>query len=377
MKPMTVMRRPWTRVSVALAASSLLAGPALLGAAESGDEHAGHDMHAGHQMDTGRDEMGRRLFGQSHQMTPEMYKELREKVQIYQGYTDAQIDLSMQQMGPEYQWYISGAGVQGEQGVLVLSHGFREQGDIAFKKQIEPFANIFPTSMAIGMAMMMSDHVQLALDDLEAAGAKTVVVIPILATRYNELMRQWEYIFGLRDEAEFVTVPQVKTKLKVVMASPPEDDPLIGEILIDWANELSSDPSKETVIVAAHGATSDADNAKELKILDNLARMVQEDGGFAEVVGITLQDDAPAEVRDANVAKLRKVAETAKAQGREVLVVTNLIGTRTIQPKLRKDLKGLDYKFNAKGITQHDNFEEWMGETIREALDNTGRAAAR
>ncbi len=377
MKPLTVLRRPSPGVAVALAASSLLAGPALLGAAESGDEHAGHDMHAGHQMDTGRDEMGRRLFGQQHQMTPEMYTELREKIEMYQGYSDAQIDLSMQQMGPEYQWYISGAGVKGEQGVLVLSHGFREQGDIAFKKQIEPFAQIFPTAMAIGMAMMMSDHVQLALNDLEAAGAKTVVVVPVLATRYNELMRQWEYIFGLRDEASFVSVPQVKTDLKVIMVNPPEDDPLIGEILVDWANELSSDPAKETVIVAAHGATSKADNVKELKILDNLARIVQEDGGFAEVVGITLQDDAAAEVREANVAKLRQVVEKASAEGRQVLVVTNLIGTRTIQPKLRKDLKGLDYKFNAKGITQHDNFDEWMGETIREALEDTARAASR
>jgi len=223
----------------------------------------------------------------------------------------------------------------------------------------------------------MSNHVQLALDDLEAAGAKTVVVIPILATRYNELMRQWEYIFGLRDEAEFVSVPQVKTNLKVVMANPPEDDPLVGEILVDWANELSSNPSKETVIVAAHGATSEADNAKELRILNNLARMVQEDGGFAEVVGITLQDDALPAVREANVARLRKVVENANAQGREVLVVTNLIGTRTIQPKLRKDLKGLEYKFNAKGITQHDNFEEWMGDTIRHAFEDAARAVAR
>ena len=174
-----------------------------------------------------------------------------------------------------------------------------------------------------------------------------------------------------------MSVPQVKTDLKVIMVNPPEDDPLIGEILVDWANELSSDPAKETVIVAAHGATSKADNVKELKILDNLARIVQEDGGFAEVVGITLQDDAAAEVREANVAKLRQVVEKASAEGRQVLVVTNLIGTRTIQPKLRKDLKGLDYKFNAKGITQHDNFDEWMGETIREALEDTARAASR
>ena len=51
--------------------------------------------------------------------------------------------------------------------------------------------------------------------------------------------------------------------------------------------------------------------------------------------------------------------------GQEVLIVTNLIGSRTIQAKLRKDLKGLDYNFNAKGIMQHENFIDWMGESVR------------
>ena len=60
-----------------------------------------------------------------------------------------------------------------------------------------------------------------------------------------------------------------------------------------------------------------------------------------------------------------------------MLVVTNLIGTRTIQAKLRKDLKGLDYNFNAKGIVAHPNFMKWMGETIRDELERNEMADAR
>ena len=63
------------------------------------------------------------------------------------------------------------------------------------------------------------------------------------------------------------------------------------------------------------------------------------------------------------------LVETANARGENVLVVTNLIGTRTIQAKLRKDLAGLDYKFNKKGLVAHSNFMKWMGEAIREQLE--------
>ena len=93
------------------------------------------------------------------------------------------------------------------------------------------------------------------------------------------------------------------------------------------------------------------------------------DSDFAEVIGVTLQDDAPKEIRDANVENLRSIVEEAVSNDKTVLVVTNLIGSRTIQSKLRSDLKGLDYQFNAKGIVMHDNFTKWMGESVRGQLE--------
>ena len=63
--------------------------------------------------------------------------------------------------------------------------------------------------------------------------------------------------------------------------------------------------------------------------------------------------------------KWRGLVQAANDDGKQVLVVTNLIGARTIQSKLRKDLQGLEYKFNAKGLVQHDGFVEWIGETVQ------------
>jgi sirohydrochlorin ferrochelatase len=325
--------------------------------------------HAGHSMDTTRDAEGRSLYGMKHKMDPAMTKELREKVALYKNYSDAEITLSMDMMGPEYAWYISPPDVKGEQGILILMHGFREQGDKIFRQQVQPMGDIFPTSMGVGMAMMMSDHIQVALDDLKAAGAKKIVVVPITSSGTNELYRQWLYIFGKQDTPEFASVPRVKSDAKLLFVKPPGDDPLVAEVLLDHATEISKDPGNEVVIIAGHGPSSAEDNAEELRVLEGLAKIVKQDGGFADVRGMTLQDDAPPEIRDANVKKLREVVEAATKKGQRVLVVTNLIGARTIQAKLRSDLKDLTYEFNAKGLVNHPNFMKWMSEAVREQFE--------
>ena len=167
----------------------------------------------------------------------------------------------------------------------------------------------------------------------------------------------------------------MKTDAKLHFVAPPGDDPLVAEILLDHALAISQDPKKEFVIIAGHGPSSAEDNAEELRVLSGLARIVKQDGGFADVRGMTLQDDAPPEIREANVAKMREVVEAAAKNGQRVLVVTNLIGARTIQAKLRSDLKGLAYEFNPKGLVNHPNFMKWMGEAIRGEFEKSAAAA--
>jgi hypothetical protein len=354
-------------VALLAAGAGCLGFPALAAEEMDHSQHRQQSEHAHH--DTGRDELGRRLYGMKHQMSPEMIRELRQNVPLYRNYTDAQINLSMEQMGHEYMWYISPPELKADQGVLILLHGFRERGDKVFRDEVQPIADVLPTALGVGMAMMMSDHIQLALDDLQAAGAKEIVVVPVVSTENNEMYRQWLWIFGKRDQVQFATVPRVKTDAKVYFVPPPGDDPLIAEILLDYATEISTDPKNEVVIITAHGPTDAKDHEKDLALLNGLAKIVKEDGGFADVYAASLQDDAPTEIREANVKKLRAMVETAQKNGKKVLIVTNLVGARTIQAKLRDDLKGLDFTFNAKGIVQHDNFVKWMGEAIRTALE--------
>jgi len=357
---------PLVGALVAGLVGALVAGSVVAAESEhAGMDHSGHDM-AGHS--TERDELGRRLFGMKHQMSPEILTELRANVRGWDQLSDEEIALSMTMMGSNYEWYISADDVEAGNGVLILYHGFRERGDMMFKQQMESYSDVFPMALAPGMSMMMSQHIQLGLDDLVAAGAERIVVVPIVSTQYNTMIRQWWYIFGLEEDPAYATVPRIETTADVLFASPPNDDPLVAEILLDFAEEISEDPENEVVIIAAHGPSEEADNARQLELMGNLARIVQEDGGFSAVAAATLQDDAPPEVRDANVVRLRGMIEQAQADDKKVIIVTSLIGARTIQKKLRKDLQGLDYRFNAKGLIQHDLFLDWIGETVRDEL---------
>ena len=303
-----------------------------------------------------------------HEMTPEMFDELRGKIPLYQDYTDEQMRATMQMMAPNYEVYVSNKGVNGSLGVLVLAHGAGEVGDRTLAEKIEPLGQIFPMAISFGMTMMQSSHIQSSIDHLVAAGAKKILVMPAMTTTENSQLRQWHYVFGLRDEATYATIPRVKTDVEVIVAPPLEGHPLLGEVVLDYANELSEDPSNESVFLVAHGPTDNDDNEKVLVGLNILAKYILEDGAFSEVKVISLQNDAPKPIRDANIKKLRSWTASANNEGKPVLIVTNLIFARGIQNQIREALEGYEYKFNAKAVSQHPNFAKWIEEAIRKEL---------
>ena len=331
--------------------------------------------HSAHTSDLGHvepDDKGRQLYGVKHEMDAEMLAELRD-INVFKGFTDEQILRAMQHMGSNYTWYASEAGLKEKFGVLILAHGFGDHGDEVLKNQLSQLAATHPLSFSYGMSMMTSDHIQLGLNDLVEAGAKDIVIIPVVSTRHNSLMRQWEYIFELREEPEYARVPQVSTRAKLNFMPPPDDHFLVGEILLDYASEISKNPQNEEVIIVGHGPVDPEDNLDQLALMENLAQMIRDDVGFAAVKVVSLQDDATREVRMARIRELREMVAQANAQGRDVLIVTNLLGTRIVQSSLRRALRGLDYSFNAKGLIQHENFIKWINLSVADAVVTAGQ----
>ena len=252
--------------------------------------------------------------------------------------------------------------------MLVLSHGVSEAGDRIMTDSMRAIAGEYPTAIGYGMAMMTSSHMQAAIDDLEAAGARTIVLVQTTSTVHNSMTRQWEYILGRRDESSYLTVKPVETGAKLVFAPHMDDHPLIAGILSDHALEISTDPDNEALFLVAHGPEDDFDNVLDLPVIESLAEQVKAATGISEVRAINLQDDAIPPVREGNVRQLKRWMQQAQRKGKKLIVVSPASSADGLQHHIKQDLMGLDYTFNEKGLSQHPNFTEWVVTTVRQTI---------
>lgn len=351
-------------VAVALLLSGLLAGVAPAWAED------GHEHHHGGAAVPPMDADGRRLDPDNakHEMSDAQLAAMREKVALYRALTDTEARLNMAMMGPDYEWYVSDPELKGDTGVLVLGHGVGENSDRLFVKALGPMAERWPTAVSFGMAMMMSDHIQSAVDDLQERGVKQIVLVPTAITSHNSLTRQWEYAFGMRDESSYLDIPRINTKAKVLMAEHLNDHPLISDILIDYTREVSKNPANEVVILVAHGPEDVEDNGPDLALLQVHADRLKAAGKYSDVKAINLQDDAYPPIRKGNVKELRRWITSAQRSGKTVIVTVAATNSFGVQQHIREDLRGLDYVYAEKGLAEHPNYLQWIQAAVEERL---------
>ena len=302
-----------------------------------------------------------------HEMTPQMLAEIRKFAPQFESISDEALAVMLKMMPPNYEWYLSEQGFRKDTGVLVVTHGFSTEGDAIFSASLDSVASEYPTAVAYGMAMMTSVHIQDSIDDLVAAGAKTVVVVPATQSEFDTGIRQYRYIVGDRDEPAYMAVPQVRTSASIIVTPPLADHELTTAILLDNAREISENEPDEVVIILGHGPADTADNTREMAMVQVHVDRIQSASEFADVWAINLQDDAAPEVRAANVQTLRKYVEDAHASGRQVLVIGFLLGTAGIQPKIVVDLEGLEYRFNPRGMSESPKFAAWVQEVVEQS----------
>ncbi len=303
-------------------------------------------------------------------MTKEQIDFVKSIVPSLSDRTDQEIMEIMSMMPPNYEWYVSDENLRGDVGVLVMTHGFGEEGDKIFADSLKTVAKEHPLAIGFGMAMMTSKHLQESADSLVAAGAKTIVVVPATQSEFDTGLRQYKYLSGKREEPAYMALPKIETPADILFTPPLSDNPIISQILLDYANDISTDQKNEAVIIVGHGPTGEEDNINELAMVQKHADYIRNNSEFADVRVMNLQDDAEKATRAANVQTLRDNAEEMAQGGRRILIVGFLLGTAGIQPKIEADLEGIDYKFNANGMSAHPKFATWIQESVREATNS-------
>jgi len=344
----------------------------LSAASAQAQDHSAH-MHHDHGASTPEmDAEGKRLasYEVKHDMDEATLAALRDKIALYRGMTDMQVNMNMSTMGPNYEWYASDPALEGPIGVLILSHGVGENSDRGMKEALAPVSSRYPTAIGFGMAMMQSGYLQTAVDDLTARGARSIVLVPNgPTTQYNTLTRQWKYIFDIDgEEATYLEVPKIQSDADFIMTSHFADSQLITDILYDHVKEVSSDPGREVVIIVGHGPEDIEDNGPDLEVLQAHVDRLNAEGEFADVKIINLQDDAIPPVRESNVRKLRRWVKQAGNKGQTPIVVALAAASHGVQTHMQVDLRGLDYVFADKGMSEHPKYVEWIASVVDEAI---------
>ena len=253
---------------------------------------------------------------------------------------------------------------ESESAVLIMAHGGNSQWNKTVKKAVKAAELPYPYRIVFGMGDTPSQQhdLQEAISDLEEGGSHSIYVVPLLISSYSEVARQWKYLLGVDVQPGFMNNPlfPVQKHSTIHFAEPLNDSSVIVEILLDRAHEISSAPSKEAVIIVAHGPNDDGDNAKWNQILQNIASRIKDRGGYKAVEGVTLRDDAPPATRQQAVEALRQRVKAASDAGSRPLVVTLLLAPGGIEHKIGLELRGLNYAFNTKTILPDSRISEWI-----------------
>jgi len=247
-------------------------------------------------------------------------------------------------------------------GVLVVAHGGTNQWDSAVRKTVRDAGLAPPVEVVFGMGMHPEEvrAFQDAVNRLQRRQVGRIVVVPLLVSSHSEVFRQYEYLFGLRDEPEWPEAGKpLHLEVPVVMGQALDDDPALAEVLTERAGQLSRKPEDETVFLIAHGPVEDEDDQRWLERLSQLGAQIQAKAGFHGVRAFTMRDDAHEPVKERAEQNLRAALRNESRQ-RRVLVVPVLIAKGGVERKIPKILTGLSYAYKGRTLLPHKKMEAWL-----------------
>lgn len=297
---------------------------------------------------------------------------------------------------------------QDKPGVLVLAHGGSGIWERMVTAAVAPLRQKYPTEIAFGMADPKT--IQKGLNNLEKEGIRSVVVVPLFISSHSPIIRQTEYLLGLREdlpdeplvmnhapnllslvtaqsfrrqhshgsdgankERDQVVIKPIASQARIVMTKPLDDDSLVASILYERIQGVSQPDEGETIILVAHGPNDEEDNVGWLEKLTSLAgqiqskRLAEKRRGFKSIERTTVRDDAEESVYDEAKMKLRDMVKSAGSTSR-VIVVPVVLALGGIEAGIRRRLEGLEYVWVKKALLPHENVTRFIEMSVTKVL---------
>jgi len=258
---------------------------------------------------------------------------------------------------------VPGAVKSQEVGAILVAHGSKNQAWNDDNKEIKDLYDDIKNEISpLKLVYLRFDNakkLEVVTANMKNSGVRKIQFVHLSPSSYS--VRHQEI-----DEVVSPILPDDQYEYGIVAM---DDHPKIVEILKIYADELSEDPKKESLILVGYGATYELNNKAWIKQLENIGKVIHGELKFKEIVCMTLRYHSADSLRSQAVENLRIETRRLMDKGK-VLVVPYVMCQGSFQEDLKFYLKeyleGNDPPVGIcmKGVIDHDNTKAWVREVI-------------
>ena len=284
-------------------------------------------------------------------------------------------------------WMLGGARAGAQRGTIVVAHG----GDSLWNSHVLEAARSARTGGPVEVSFLMGPAAKTArfqdvVARLERAGAREIVVVPLLVSSHSGHFDQIRWLAGdtvtldhaMQHHLHMSGIERPSSRTPIRMTRALDDAPHVARILAERARSLAADHRDRAVMIVGHGPNSAEDYAAWMANLRVVADSVKSLGGFRDVRVELVRDDAPKAVRAEAVLRTRElIALQHELTGADVAVVPILVSTGSVsREKFPKDLAGLPVIYRGDALLPNAEMARWVEARVRERQAATAAAAA-
>lgn len=290
-------------------------------------------------------------------------------------------------------------------GVLIMAHGAGDEWNSQVKEAAQPLEEDYVVEFAWGMANFVT--LQKGINRLEEQGVYDIIAVPLYISSHSPIIRQDKYLFGLRDSLADRAMPlmhssdeyikmtgakvdssdythdmlmppnlkQLNINANVTITSALDDHDVVAQILHDRVQELSENPSNETVILAAHGPGQESDNKKWIENMESLSQKIQtvqqnQDQGYKQIFALTVRDDAEDRIFNQAKQQLRAMVRQANQFG-DVIVVPLFLSSGGREDAVAKRLSGLNFRWSGETLLPDSKISKFLTNSVEGAVSGS------
>ena len=170
-----------------------------------------------------------------------------------------------------------------------------------------------------------------------------------------------------------MTVPASTVSDTVIVFAEPArpDHPILRDIFLEQAEEVSENAQNEVLVLVGHGARSDTNDMYQVTELSNAAEYVEKKMEFADSVAITAREDWPDLKAAAVVNAVNTIQGMLQETGAENVILAPATGSGSGFAAVKEalDAEGIAYTEAPEPLPLgQDEFEEWAAKTFEETV---------